>query len=169
MWSILQIILNIRERVFKVVELFMSSREKWSRCGFMGCCWLGVREHERETDRDRGMESRKRECEGGRYVMLAKPLSETLIHLATARWWSEYKRPPTPVSDLRPALTSEMNSAVLAKSTPRQEGWAVVGENTHRQTYAQTHMLVFRPNTYRYVYMHIGVCAYNTWTSSNVL
>lgn len=71
--------------------------------------------------------------------MLAKPLSKTLIYLATARWWSDNKRPPTPVSDLRPFSTPEMNSAVLAKSTPRQEGWAVIGENTHIQTYPQTH------------------------------
>lgn len=54
--------------------------------------------------------------------MLSKVLSKTLIYLATARWWSKYERPPTPVSDLRPASTSEMNSAVLAKSTHRQEG-----------------------------------------------
>ena len=60
--------------------------------------------------------------EGGKYLVLAKPLSKTQIYLAPAGRWSKYKRPPTPASDLRPASTSEINSAVLAKSTPRQEG-----------------------------------------------
>lgn len=47
----------------KVEVLNVSSGE--TRCDFMGCCW----EHEEgDTERqtDRVMESRKRECEGGR-------------------------------------------------------------------------------------------------------
>lgn len=79
-------------------------------------------EADRQTEREGWKAERESAREGGRYVMLAKPLSMTLIYLATARWWSEYKRPPTSVSDLRPTSTSEMNSAVLAKSTLRQEG-----------------------------------------------
>lgn len=61
---------------------------------------------------------------GVRHVLLAKPLSKTVIYLASARWWSGYNRPPTPRNDLWPASPSEINSAVPAKSTPRQEGRA---------------------------------------------
>lgn len=76
------------------------------------------RQTERESAREGGMSS-------------SPNYSARLIYLATVGWWSDYKRPPTPVSDLWPASTSETNSAVLAKSTAGQEGWILVGENTH--------------------------------------
>lgn len=50
---------TVKERIFKVAVLFMSSGEKWARCGFMGCCWLGYvcesmkSTRERQTDRER--------------------------------------------------------------------------------------------------------------------
>lgn len=50
-------------RIFKVAELFMSSGEKWARCGFMGCCWLGCvceSMKERQTDRERNGKQKER-------------------------------------------------------------------------------------------------------------
>lgn len=64
---------------------------------------------ERESAREGGMSS-------------SPNYSARLIYLATVGRWSDYKRPPTPVSDLRLASTSETNSAVLVKSTAGQEG-----------------------------------------------
>lgn len=96
---------QIEKRIFKVAVLFMSSGEMSARCGFLGLLLARVRARggwNGQTDRQRRREGRKRECEGGRYVTLAKPLSETRIYLATARWWSGVQeaaytsvRPPT--------------------------------------------------------------------------
>lgn len=61
----------------KVAVLNVSSGE--TSYDFMGCCW----EHEEgdaERQTDRVMESRKRECKGGRHVMLPKVLSMSLIY-----------------------------------------------------------------------------------------
>lgn len=101
----------------------MSSEEITARCGFMGLLWVCVCVRKcvcAHGKRDRGI---KRESVGEEGMPFSlQPLSRIVIYLATAGWWSEDQRSPTPGSDPGPAATADMDSAVSAKSTARQEG-----------------------------------------------
>lgn len=143
---------------------------------FWVCCWLVWEREEAQTDRqtDRGGEKAERESvrEGG--------MSRSPNHSARLGFiWQlldggpVYKRPPTPASDLRPASTPETNSAVLAISTGRREGWAVIGGRTRTQRHTCFH-LGHGKDTYRCVCVCVHVtspphtvCECNTWMSSD--
>lgn len=151
---------QIEKRIFKVAVLFMSSGEMSARCGFLGLLLARVRARggpNGQTDRQRRREGRKRECEGGRYVTLAKPLSETRIYLATARWWSGVQE--AAYTSVRPPTRFDSwNELSCPCYIYRQTG----GMSCYRwlNTHTKTHMLSFRPRQ-RHVQVCVCVCACN--------
>lgn len=99
----------------------------------------------RHREIDRQSDGKQKERVWVREACHALQSTQHEIYLATVRWWSKYKRPPTPVSWPPTHLNfwDWTQLSLLNLSADRRDEM-LLGEHTCTNKPANTHMLIFR-------------------------